>query len=357
MSDSQAPHLSSASSDEAFALLEAVPTGSEAGAERALRPARLAEYVGQTQMRGIISVMLEAARTRNTALDHVLLYGPPGLGKTTMANVIAAELGVRIHHASGPSIERAGDLVAILVGLSAHDVFFIDEIHRLRSDLEEILYAALEDYAVDIISGAGSRARTLRLNLAPFTCVGATTRAGTITGPLRDRFGVSFRLEFYSEAELSAIIKRSAGLLGTPIEPAAVTLLAARARGTPRIANRLLRRSGDEALVAGSSIITEGLAARMMSRLHIDMAGLDAADRAYLATLRDTFAGGPAGVTALAASLSEDPFTLEDLVEPFLLRLGLIARTQRGRVITEAGRAHLESPVTNDEDRFNPGPP
>jgi Holliday junction DNA helicase RuvB len=329
--------------DPALDLLEAVARPSEAGSERALRPSKLAEYVGQARMRGIIEIMLEAAKTRNAALDHVLLYGPPGLGKTTMANVIAAELGVRIHHASGPSIEKAGDLVAILVGLAPRDVLFIDEIHRLRSDLEEILYAALEDYAVDIVSGAGSGAKVLRLNLAPFTCVGATTRAGTITGPLRDRFGVSFRLEFYSEPELAAIIERSANLLHTPVEPAAVALLARRARGTPRIANRLLRRSGDEALVAGSATITEALATKMMSRLHIDAEGLDAADRAYLSTLRDTFAGGPAGVAALAASLSEDPMTLEDLVEPYLLRLGLIARTQRGRVITKAGRAHLKS--------------
>jgi len=327
--------------DPSAQILEPAPANSEIGAERALRPARLAEYVGQERMRGIIGIMLEAATTRQAALDHVLLYGPPGLGKTTMANVIAAELGVKIHHASGPSIERAGDLVAILVSLQPRDVFFIDEIHRLRSDLEEILYSALEDYAVDIVSGFGASAKTLRLNLSPFTCVGATTRAGIITGPLRDRFGVSFRLEFYSQAELTAIIERSARLLGTSIEPAAVNLLARRARGTPRIANRLLRRSGDEALVAGSERITEALAARMMERLHIDPAGLDAADRAYLTTLQDTFAGGPAGVTALAASLSEDPVTLEDLVEPYLLRLGLIARTPRGRVITEAGRTYL----------------
>jgi Holliday junction DNA helicase RuvB len=333
----------------AAVLLEAAALASEAGSERALRPSRLAEYVGQARMRSIIGIMLEAASTRGAALDHVLLYGPPGLGKTTMANVIATELGVRIHHASGPSIERAGDLVAILVSLEPRDVLFIDEIHRLRSDLEEILYGALEDYAVDIVSGAGPTARTLRLNLAPFTCVGATTRAGVITGPLRDRFGVSFRLEFYSEAELAAIIERSARLLGVPIEAAAVQLLAARARGTPRIANRLLRRSGDEALVSGSSTITAPLAARMMARLHIDAAGLDAADLAYLTTLRDTFAGGPAGVTALAASLSEDPATLEDLVEPFLLRLGLIARTQRGRIISEAGRAYLAALLTSED--------
>ena len=330
-------------SSPAAPLLELLgaPQVSEAGSERALRPARLAEYVGQVRMRGIIGIMLEAATARAAALDHVLLYGPPGLGKTTMANIIATELGVRIVHASGPSIERAGDLVAILVSLNPRDVLFIDEIHRLRSDLEEILYSALEDYAVDIVSGSGSQAKTLRLNLAPFTCVGATTRAGVITGPLRDRFGVSFRLEFYTQAELAAIIERSADLLGSPIEPAAVQLLAGRARGTPRIANRLLRRSGDEALVAGSPLITAALAARMMERLYIDASGLDAADRAYLSCLRDTFNGGPAGVAALAVSLSEDPATLEDLVEPYLLRLGLIARTQRGRVLSEAGRSHL----------------
>jgi holliday junction DNA helicase RuvB len=258
-----------------------------------------------------------------------------------MANIIAAELGVRVHHTSGPAIERAGDLVALLTGLAERDVLFIDEIHRLRTDLEEILYSALEDYAVDIVHGSGPRASVLRLNLAPFTCVGATTRAGSITGPLRDRFGASFRLDFYTLDELSAIIRRSAGLLGMAIDDQAVSLLAARSRGTPRIANRLLRRASDEVIVAGSNVVDEASARRMMERLGVDELGLEPGDRAYLAVLRDTFAGGPVGVTALAASLSEDAATLEDLVEPFLLRAGLIARTQRGRVLTDAGRRHL----------------
>ena len=325
------------------ALLEAALAPGEASSERALRPTRLADYVGQADMRSAIEVMIGAARMRGEALDHVLLYGPPGLGKTTMANIIANELGVTIRHTSGPAIERAGDLVAILTSLAPHDVLFIDEIHRLRNDLEEILYSALEDYAVDIVAGAGPGARTLRLSVEPFTCIGATTRAGTITGPLRDRFGAAFHLEFYSEPELRAIVVRSAGLLGIAIEPAAVARLAACSRGTPRFANRLLRRARDEAQMEGADSVSLALADTTLRRLRIDGHGLDAADQAYLASLAGTFAGGPAGVTALAASLAEDPLTLEDVVEPYLLRLGLIARTLRGRVLTEAGRAYLSA--------------
>jgi Holliday junction DNA helicase RuvB len=315
----------------------------EASSERALRPTRLVDYVGQSDMRSAIEVMIGAAKIRDEALDHVLLYGPPGLGKTTMANIIANELGVTIRHTSGPAIERAGDLVAILTSLEPHDVLFIDEIHRLRNDLEEILYSALEDYAVDIVAGTGPGARTLRLSIEPFTCIGATTRAGTITGPLRDRFGAAFHLEFYSTDELEAIITRSARLLSINITPEATTKLATCARGTPRFANRLLRRARDEAQITGGDTVSQDLAALTLRRLRIDGHGLDSADQAYLAALSSTFAGGPAGVTALAASLAEDPLTLEDVVEPYLLRLGLIARTQRGRILTEAGREYLSA--------------
>jgi len=328
--------------DSIFKSRTSVEPPNEINSERALRPTRLADYVGQAQMRSAIEVMIGATKKREEALDHVLLYGPPGLGKTTMANIIANELGVNIRHTSGPAVERAGDLVAILTALQPRDVLFIDEIHRLRNDLEEILYSALEDYAIDIVTGSGATPRTLRLSLAPFTCIGATTRAGSITGPLRDRFGAAFRLEFYQQAELEAIITRSAGLLKIGISPAATILLAACSRGTPRFANRLLRRARDEAQVQGLEVISVELAQTTLTRLQIDGGGLDPTDQAYLDVLAKTFKGGPAGVAALAASLAEDVLTVEDVIEPYLLRLGLIARTLRGRILTPEGKKYLK---------------
>lgn len=313
----------------------------ELNVERALRPRTLAEYVGQIEMCGTITVMIEASRRRAQAMDHVMLYGPPGLGKTTMAHVIANELGVRAQTTSGPAIEHSGQLASILVSLQPGDVLFIDEIHRLSTALEEMLYGALEDQRIDIVSGATGSEKILAIPLPAFTCIGATTRAGSITGPLRDRFGASFRLNFYNPDELAQVVRASASRLGLKIESAAVELLARRSRGTPRIANRLLRRSADEALVSDKLSIDADSAARMMDRLDIDELGLDAADRQYLTVLAETFSGGPAGLGALAAALAEDTATLEDVVEPYLLRGGLIARTHKGRMLSKDGRAHL----------------
>jgi holliday junction DNA helicase RuvB len=309
--------------------------------EGSLRPRTLGEYIGQREVKANLAVLLTAARGRGEAADHVLLYGPPGLGKTTLATIIARELGVNVKYASGPAIERAGDLAAILTSLEERDVLFIDEIHRLNRAVEEILYPAMEDYALDVMIGKGPSARSLRLSLKPFTVVGATTRAGRISSPLRDRFGATYRLDFYTEPELTSIVDRSATILGVEIEPAASRAIARRGRGTPRIVNRLLKRVRDHAEVHGDGRVDEAIATAAMHAMDIDDEGLDTTDRKLLAAIIQKFASGPVGVAALAAVLSEEVETIEDVYEPFLLRLGFIDRTPQGRIATDLARAHL----------------
>jgi Holliday junction DNA helicase RuvB len=309
--------------------------------EGALRPRTLDEYIGQREVKANLSVLLAAARGRGEAADHVLLYGPPGLGKTTLATIIARELGVSVRYTSGPAIERAGDLAAILTALEERDVLFIDEIHRLNRAVEEILYPAMEDYALDVMIGKGPSARSLRLSLKPFTVVGATTRAGRISSPLRDRFGATYRLDFYEEPDLTAIVDRSAGILDVPIDGAAARAIARRGRGTPRIVNRLLKRTRDHAQVHGNGRVDEQTATDAMRQMEIDDEGLDSTDRKLLAAIVQKFASGPVGVQALAAVLSEEVETIEDVYEPFLLRLGFLDRTPQGRIATEAARNHL----------------
>jgi len=309
--------------------------------EGSLRPRTLDEYIGQREVKANLSVLIQAASGRGEAADHILLYGPPGLGKTTLATIIARELGVNVRYTSGPAIERAGDLAAILTALEERDVLFIDEIHRLNRAVEEILYPAMEDYALDVMIGKGPSARSLRLNLKPFTIVGATTRAGRISSPLRDRFGASYRLDFYTEPELTSIVNRSATILGVGVDPAAADAIARRGRGTPRIVNRLLKRVRDHAEVHGDGHVDEATARAAMASMEIDDEGLDSTDRKLLAAIVQKFASGPVGVAALAAVLSEEIETIEDVYEPFLLRLGFIDRTPQGRIATEAARAHL----------------
>ncbi len=309
--------------------------------EGTLRPRSLEEYIGQREVKANLAVLIEAAKGRGEAADHVLLYGPPGLGKTTLATIIARELGVNIRYTSGPAVERAGDLAAILTALDEHDVLFIDEIHRLDRSVEEILYPAMEDYALDVMIGKGPSARSLRLSLKPFTVVGATTRAGRISSPLRDRFGATYRLDFYSDEELTEIVDRSAGILAVEIEDAASREIARRGRGTPRIVNRLLKRVRDHAQVKGDGRIDEATAEEALRLLEIDNEGLDSTDRKLLAAIVQKFASGPVGVAALAAVLSEEVETIEDVYEPFLLRLGFVDRTPQGRIATELARAHL----------------
>lgn len=315
-------------------------TGKDAW-QQTLRPRMLDDYIGQRELRKNLSVYIEAARSRKEALDHVLLYGPPGLGKTTMANIIANELGVNFRITSGPAIERPGDLAALLTNLEAHDVLFIDEIHRLNRSVEEVLYPAMEDFALDIVMGKGPGARSYRLDLPPFTLVGATTRAGALAAPLRDRFGIIFRMQFYEPEELALIVKRAAGILGITIEDGGAAEIARRSRGTPRIANRLLKRVRDFAQVLGSGVITDKIAAESLSSLHVDALGLDAVDREVLETIIYKFGGGPVGVDTIAASVSEERATIEDVYEPYLMQLGFLARTPRGRVATRAAYEHL----------------
>jgi Holliday junction DNA helicase RuvB len=315
------------------------------GLDQRLRPLSLAEFVGQNRLKEHLAIYIEAARQRREPLDHVLFYGPPGLGKTSLAHIVAHELGVGIHTTSGPAIERPGDLAAILTNLAPGDVLFIDEIHRLGHQVEEVLYPAMEDFALDLVLGKGPNARSLRLDLPRFTLVGATTRAGALTGPLRDRFGIIQRIEFYPPDELAEIVTRSAAILGAELAPEGAAELARRARGTPRIANRLLRRLRDYAQVRAEGAVTLEVARAGLAMLEIDSCGLDRTDRAVLTAIAEQFGGGPVGLETLAAATSEEPETLEDVVEPYLMQLGLLQRTPRGRVLTPAGYRHLGRPV------------
>ena len=313
----------------------------ESDVENALRPKSMNDYIGQTKVKENLEVYITAAKLRKEALDHVLLYGPPGLGKTTLAHIIAAELGVQVRVTSGPAIERAGDLAAILSNLSEGDVLFIDEIHRLNHSVEEILYPAMEDYFLDFIIGKGPAARNVRIPIPHFTLIGATTRAGMLTSPLRDRFGVMCRLEMYSPDELAVIVTRSAEVLGAPIEIDAAREIASRSSGTPRIANRLLKRVRDFSAVRGRDVIALDVTREALARMEIDALGLDSIDIRLLSALMDKFGGGPAGLDTLAAAINEDNNTIEDVYEPYLLQLGFIARTPRGRVCLRAAYEHL----------------
>ena len=314
---------------------------SEEQLERALRPKMLEEYVGQAKAREQLEIFIGAAKKRGEALDHVLLFGPPGLGKTTLSHIIAAELGVNLRQTSGPVLEKPKDLAALLTNLEANDVLFIDEIHRLSPVVEEILYPALEDYQIDIMIGEGPAARSIKLDLQPFTLVGATTRAGMLTNPLRDRFGIVARLEFYTPEELARIVTRSAGLLGAPIDAPGAQEIANRSRGTPRIANRLLRRVRDYAEVKGDGTITQEMARKALSMLDVDPRGFDVMDRKLLEAVVHRFDGGPVGVDNIAASIGEDAGTIEDVIEPYLIQQGYLQRTPRGRIATKAAYAHL----------------
>jgi len=328
-------------------LIDAQPASDDLAADNAIRPRSLEEYIGQPVVREQMEIFVSAARRRGEALDHVLIYGPPGLGKTTLAHIIANELQVNLRQTSGPVLERAGDLAALLTNLEPHDVLFIDEIHRLSPVVEEILYPALEDYQLDIMIGEGPAARAIKLDLPPFTLVGATTRAGLLTSPLRDRFGIVQRLEFYSTTDLTTIVLRAARILGVTIDPKGANEIARRARGTPRIANRLLRRARDYAEVKAEGQLTGDVAARALDMLNVDAIGFDMMDRKLLLAVIQKFDGGPVGVDSIAAAISEERGTIEDVLEPFLIQQGFLMRTSRGRMATRAAWVHfgLEPPA------------
>ena len=322
-------------------IISGTAAAEEEAVERAIRPRRLAEYVGQSPVKTQLEIFIRAAGQRGEALDHVLIFGPPGLGKTTLAHIIAAELGVNLRQTSGPVLERPGDLAALLTNLQARDVLFVDEIHRLTPVVEEVLYPAMEDYQLDLMIGEGPAARSIKLNIPPFTLVGATTRAGLLTSPLRDRFGIVQRLEFYGVADLERIVKRSAAILGVAIDEGGAQRIAQRSRGTPRITNRLLRRVRDYAQVRADGRIDEAVADAALDLLEVDRQGFDTLDRKLLTAIIERFDGGPVGIDSLAAALGEERGTLEDVTEPFLIQQGFLVRTARGRMVTRASYLHL----------------